>query len=145
MLQKLLNWKMILIFTAIVLGVLSSLEVLQTPNSVLNDVIVQDEGGMYIVKIKTNIPIRYENHFPQGPSDFVQIKVRAVSFAGAKINEYIGEESILPGFIEQVPIKDVAFEGKVNGGPFISLRFKQPIRDPHFMGIFLYIPKNSRS
>jgi len=149
MIQKLLNWKTILLTTVIILGVLSSLQVLQAPDTILDDVIVQEEGGMYVLQVKTNVPVRYENHYPQGPSEFVQIKVRAVSFVGANTNEYMGAESILPGFIEQVPVMDVAFEGNVPGGPYLSLRFKEPIRyqvkeDPDLNGVFLYIPKKSK-
>lgn len=149
MIFKFLNWKTILVSTAIILGVLSSLQVLQAPSSILNDVVVEEEGSMLVLKVKTNVPIRYENHFPEGPSKFVQIKVRAVSLTGADKNEYMGNESILPGFIEQVPVMDVAYEGNVEGGPFLSLRFKEPVRyqvkeDPELNGVFLFVPKKSR-
>lgn len=149
MIFKFLNWKTILIGTAVILALLSSLQVLQAPTNILNDVVVEEEGSMLILKIKTNVPMRYENHFPEGPSKFVQIKVRAVSLTGTDKNEYMGNESILPGFIEQVPVVDVAYEGNVIGGPFLSLRFKEPIRyqikeDPDLNGVFLYIPKKPR-
>lgn len=149
MIQKLLNWKTILLLTVAILAVLSSLQVLQAPDAILDDVIVQEEGGMYVLQVKTNVPVRYENHYPQGPSRFVQIKVRTVSLVGSDMNEYMGAESILPGFIEQVPVMDVAYEGGVPGGPFLSIRFKEPVRyqvkeDPDLNGVFLYIPKKSR-
>ena len=149
MLFKILNWKTILIGTLILLGVLSSLQVIQAPDRILDDVIVEEEGGMYVLQVKTNLPLRYENHYPQGPSEFVQIKVRAVSLFGVDQNEYIGAESILPGFIEQVPVMDVAYEGNVPGGPFLSLRFKEPLRyeikeAPELNGVLLFIPKKSK-
>lgn len=149
MLAKLFNWKTILFGTLATLGVLSSLQVIQAPDSILDDVIVEEEGSMLVLQVKTNVPVRYENHFPEGPSDFIQIKVRAISLVGADQNEYMGSESILPGFIEQVPVIDVAYEGDVPGGPYLSLRFKERMRyqvkeDPDMNGILLYIPKKSR-
>ncbi len=146
MIQKLINWKTILLATFILLVGLSSLQVIQNPERILDDVIVEEEGAMLILRIKTNIPLRYENHFPEGPSKFVQIKVRAISFSGGEGSDFMGNESILPGFVEQVPILDVAYEGSVIGGPFISLRFKEPVsyqikEDPELSGIMLYIPK----
>jgi len=146
MIQKIINWKTILLATIIVLVGLSSLQVLQPPERILEDVTVEEQGSMMVLSIKTNMPIRYENHFPDGPSKFVQIKVRAVSFSGGGGSDFIGNESILPGFIEQVPVVDVAYEGGVKGGPFISLRFKEPINyqikeDPELDGIQIYVPK----
>jgi len=149
MIQKLINWKTILVATFILLVGLSSLQVLQTPERILDDVTVEEEGSMVILRVKTNLPLRYENHFPEGPSDFIQIKVRAISFSGGDGTDFMGNESILPGFVEQVPIIDVAYEGSVKGGPFISLRFKEPINfqikeDPDLNGIQVFIPKNKR-
>ncbi len=146
--KRIFNWKTILVTTVVTLGILSSLQVIQAPDTILDDVIVHEEGSLLVLKVKTNVPIRYEDHFPVGPSDFVQIKVRPISLLGVDKNEYMGSDSILPGFIEQVPIMDVAYEGDVPGGPFLSLRFEEPIRyqvkeDPEMNGIFLFISKKS--
>ena len=146
MIQYLINWKSITLLTIIVFIGLSSLQVLQTPESILDDVTVSEEGSMVILHIKTNIPLRYENHFPEGPSKFIQIKVRAISFSGGEGSDFIGDESILPGFVNQVPIIDVAYEGSVEGGPFISLRFKEPVsyqvkEEPELTGIQVLILK----
>ena len=149
MFLKIFNWKTILIATLATLAVLSSLQVLQAPDRVLNDVIVEEQGGLMVLQIKTNVPLRYENHYPEGPSNYVQIKVRPISLVGANTNETMGNESILPGFIEQVPVEKVAYEGSVPGGPFLSLHFKEPVsyqvkEDPDLSGIFLFITKKSK-
>ena len=150
MIQQLINWKTIALATFIVLVGLSSLQVLQTPERILDDVTVEEEGSMVILNVKTNIPLRYEDHFPESPSNFIQIKVRAISFSGGDGTDFMGNESILPGFVEQVPIMDVAYEGSVKGGPFISLRFKEPVsyqikEDPDLNGVQIFIPKSTRN
>jgi len=148
MIQKFLNWKTIFISTLVVLFVLSSLNILQTPDNILEDVLVTEEGSALVMKIQTSIPVYYVDHYPSGRSSFIQVKVRVVSLLGADKNEYMGSESILPGFIEQVPIIDVAYEGDVPGGPFISMHFKEPVNyqikeDPELKGLFIYISKKA--
>jgi len=148
MLNKILNWKTILIATLATIFILSSLQVLQAPDKILEDVLVSEEGSLIAMQVKTNLPMRYVDHLPEGPSDFIQIRVRPISLLGSDKNEYMGNETILPGFIEQIPILDVAYEGSVPGGPFISLRFKTPVNfqikeDPDLEGIMLYFPKKS--
>ena len=148
MINKILNWKTILIATLATIFVLSSLQVLQAPDKILEDVLVSEEGGLIVMHVKTNLPMRYVDHLPEGPSDFIQIHVRPISLLGAEKNEYMGNETILPGFIEQIPVLDVAYEGSVPNGPFISLRFKTPVNyqikeDPNLEGILLYFPKKS--
>jgi len=147
MLSRYLNWKTVLVITLAVIFIMSSLKVLQAPETIFDDVLVSEEGSLIVMHVKTNLPMRYVDHLPEGPSDFIQIHVRPISLLGADKNEYMGNEAILPGFIEQVPILDVAYEGSVPGGPFISLRFKQPVNfqikeDPDLQGVLLYFPKN---
>jgi len=125
--KNILNWKTIILTTMFVFVMLYSLQVLDTPDKLLDDVLVTQEGNLVVLQVKTNLPIKYENHYPKGPSDFIQVKVRSVSLTDVGRNEYMGNDSILPGFIEQIPIMDVAFEGDVPGGPYISLRFKEPV------------------
>jgi len=149
MLKKYLNWKTILITVLAAIFVMSTLNVLQAPDNILEDVIVSEEGSLIVLHVKTNLRLKYEDHLPsESPSEFIQIRVRPISLVGADKNEYMGNETILPGFVEQIPIMDVAYEGSVPGGPFISLRFKKPVNfqikeDPNLEGIMLYFPKDS--
>jgi len=149
MLNKILNWKTILISILLAIFIMSTLNVIRAPDKIIEDVLVSEEGSLIVMQIKTNLPLRLENTIPQdGPSDFIQIRVRPISFLGADKNEYMGNEAILPGFIEQVPIMDVAYEGSVPRGPFISLRFAEPVNfqvkeDPNLEGIMIYFPKKT--
>lgn len=113
--------------TLAVLGLLYLLDVFTLPEKVLDDVVVFDEGTQVVLQVKFAVGVRYESHFPTGRTDFLQIKLREVSFGGTKKNEYIGGESILPGFAEKVPVLDIAYEPNVPGGPFLSVRFKEPV------------------
>ena len=121
------NWKTIIVGTLAVLALFSGLQMMRSPDRILNDILVEEEGGRLVLQVKFNIPIRYEAHMPQRRGSLVQIKVRPVSFSDTAKNEYLGSESILPGFMAKVPITDVAYEGDVPGGPILTLRFSQPV------------------
>ncbi|MDH5731145.1 MAG: hypothetical protein OEZ58_19345, partial [Gammaproteobacteria bacterium] len=111
MIEKLLNWKIVTGVAFLGLVLLYTFQIVEAPNRLLQDVLVYEEGQKNVLQVKFNLPVRYENHFPQGPSDFVQIKIRPVSLSGVQKNEYIGSDTILPGFLEKVPVSDIAYEG----------------------------------
>lgn len=143
----LMNWKNIIIGTVAALAVFSGLKMLRSPDNILDDVLVSEANGKLELQIKFNIPIRYEDHIPPLRGNLVQIKVRPVSFSDVAKNEYLGSESILPGFMAKVPITDVAYEGAVPGGPFLTLRFSQPVtytisEDSDFSSIILQLEKS---
>jgi len=140
------NWKTVLITTALVLGGLYSLQVLQAPDRILQDVFVFEEGNRVVLQVKFNLPVRYENHFPEKRGDFLQIKIRPIALTGIDKNEFIDKDAILPGFIELVPISAIAYEGDVPGGPFLSLRFSEPVNftvaeDSSMRSIIIHVPK----
>lgn len=142
-----MNWKTILLATIGVLAILSGIQVLRSPNTVLDDILVAKDGSRIVVQVKFNIPIRYVDHFPTRRGQVIQIKVRPVSLSNTQKNEYLGSESILPGFLEQVPITDVAYEGDVAGGPLLTVRFREPVifdvrEESDFTGIDIVINKN---
>ena len=143
-----LNWKSIIIGTIAVLAIFSGLQMLRSPDRILHDVLVEEEAGELVLQVKFNIPVRYEDHMPASRGNLVQIKVRPVSFSDTVKNEYLGSESILPGFMAKVPITDVAYEGDVPGGPLLTLRFSQPVtfqisEGSEFSSIILRLSKKS--
>ena len=122
-----INWKTILVGTIAVLAILSGLQMLRAPDRILEDVLVSDEKDHLQLQIKFGMPVRYEDHFPAGNGSLVQVKVRPVSLTDTAKNEYLGSESILPGFMALVPVTDIAYEGNVPGGPFLTVRFREPV------------------
>ena len=148
--QSRFNIKTIL-FVAVmaVVLLLYSLEVLRTPDRAMEDLLVFEEGDRIVLQVKFGVPVRYESHYPPSEGDFVQVKLRTVSL-GTGDNEYIGRESMLRGFAEQIPVTDVAFEPKVPGGPLLSLRFSDSTRyevaeDLSNKSILIRLPKTSRA
>lgn len=109
----------------IVGGLLLSIQFFRTPDRIIEDLLVFKEGNAVLIQVKFAVPVRYENHFPEGKSDLLQVKVRAIG--AGETREYVGREALLRGFAEQVPLTDVAFEADVPGGPFLTLRFSEAV------------------
>lgn len=140
-----LNWKSILIGTLVLLLLIYLVGLMQTPDKVIEDVVVFEENNRAVLQVKFNMPVRYENHFPESRSRFLQIKLRTITLGEVNRNEYINSDAILPGFLEKIPLADLAFEGKVPDGPYLSLRFREPVsyqvqEDVGLRSIFINLP-----
>lgn len=142
---NLLNWKKILLATLVLLLLIYVVGLMQTPDKVVEDVVVFEENDRVVLQVKFNMPVRYENHFPESRSRFLQIKLRTITIGEVERNEYINSDAILPGFLEKVPLAELAFEGRVPDGPFLSLRFREPVsyqvqEDVGLRSIFINLP-----
>ena len=128
MARKRRNWKVTIPVSILVLLVLMyGLQLVTAPDEVIDDILVFEEGDAVVIQTKFAIPVRYENHFPEGQGKVLQVKVRTVSLTGGDQNQYIGRGALLRGFAERVPLMDVAYEGGVPGGPFVTFRFKRAV------------------
>ena len=141
-----INWKTIIIAAIIVFSGLYLFQLAQTPDRILQDVYVYDEGDRSILQVKFNVPIRYESHLPEKQGRVINIKLRVVTLSGADRNDYIDKNSIVPGFMEKVPVTDIAYEGDVPGGPLLSIRFSEPVQftiaeDSTLRSLLISIPK----
>lgn len=137
----------ILTVVGVVVGLIYAFSALRPPGQVLDDILVFGEGSRAVIQVRFSIPVRYENHVPEKEGEVLQIKVRTVSISGGDTREYRGRESLLRGFAEQVPLIDVAYEGDVPGGPFLTLRFSKPVKyqvreDVSNKSILISVPKS---
>ncbi len=142
---KIINWKIVLLCIGGLLAVLYASQILQMPDTVLDGVTVFEQGDRRIVQVKFNVPVKHEDYFPSDYGEFLQIKVRLVSLISIDKNEYLTKDDILPGHLEMVPISDVAYESNVPGGPFLTLRFDEPVKfqlmeDRSMQSIIISIP-----
>ena len=141
-----LNWKTIIVASLLVFSGLYVIQMLQAPDRILQDVFVYDEGNRSVLQVKFSVPVRYESHVPEKRGRVLNIKLRVVAFSGADRNDYIDESTIVPGFMEKVPVTDIAYEGDVPGGPLLSIRFSEPVsfkiaEDSSLRSLLISIPK----
>ena len=114
----------------------------------LYDVEVSETDQYDVLFIKFNLPMRYTSHFPEGKTDFVQVRLQGLAHAALDKHEHLTRAALDPKHLRHIPLSDVVYEGNVPGGPFLSLRFSVPVvfeiqEDRHLKGIRLLLPKSS--
>lgn len=70
-------------------------------------------------------PVRYLGHFPEGDSDILQVKLRAIGFSEFTENMSLMDQFLSPADSQESMLQDVRYEGNVPGGPFIVVKFKK--------------------
>lgn len=128
MARKRKSWKITLpLSVGAIIAVALGLQFATAPDEIIDDILVFEQGDSVVIQTRFAVPVRYENHFPEGEGEVLQVKVRTVTLTGGDKNQYIGRGALLRGFAEQVPLTDVAYEGGVPGGPFVTYRFSRPV------------------
>ena len=88
--------------------------------------ITKDRSGKNL-ELRFAVPIRFLGHFPESTGDVLQIQFRGIGISGYNKNYSLIDKLIDAGLAKEGMIQDVRFEGAVAGGPFIVVRFVQPV------------------
>lgn len=97
------------------------------PSLVIEDVTAFSENNAVVMQVNFAVPIRYENHFPEHSGEFLQIKLRLISLGKTQWKESLGISKVRPELAKQVGLVNVAFEGDVEGGPFVTFLFARTV------------------
>ena len=92
---------------------------------VIEDVTVTRSDGAYLVRILFSFPVRYQSHFPQDSGEELRVTLTP-SVVGATEEDAVSErESVrLSG---DSPAYEVIWEGDAEGGPFLTVLFREPV------------------
>lgn len=99
----------------------------EKPDKLVADVTLTTSGNQKNLAFDFTTPVRYLGHFPESYGSVVQIKLRAISFEGFTENYSILNDIVKSGSSTDDLIRDVRYEGSVQGGPFIVVRFAKPL------------------
>ena len=89
-------------------------------------VLIREEDNKSI-QIDFSAPVRIVGIFPEKSGDIVQIKLRVIAFG-----EFDENLSILEKFVgieegKEIHVTHMRYEGNVPGGPFLVMKFDQPV------------------
>ncbi len=98
------------------------------------DVYTGAECEPEIAVVQMNIPIRYLSHFPRNTGSQVRIRVRPLTVSALDADRLDDRESRAPAFRRTTLLREATFEGDIQGGPFLSLRFSKKARFHIFQG-----------
>jgi len=99
---------------------------------ILKDIYVEKRDDFVRVEMEFNFPIRYVNHFPQDKGDELRIRLEPLLFEDTRI--LLSRESIkIPYEIEEI-VSEITYEGDIQGGPYLTVRFNEEVRYSVFQG-----------
>ena len=99
----------------------------EKPESLIAEVVLTKDKEVSNLQVDFSSPVRYVGHFPENQGEFLQIKVRAISF-----HEFNENYSLIDMFLKTPEardshIADIRYEGNVPGGPFLIIKFTKPV------------------
>lgn len=99
----------------------------EKPETLVSDVLLTKDKNSSNLQMDFASPVRHIGHFPENEGDILQIKLRAISF-----HEFTENYSVLKKYLQNAKakdynIEDIRYEGNVPGGPFIIVKFIQPV------------------
>jgi hypothetical protein len=99
----------------------------EKPETLVADVVLTKDKEAKNLQVDFASPVRHIGHFPEKQGDLLQIKLRAISF-----HEFNESYSLINTFLQsheakENQIADIRYEGNVPGGPFLTIKFSQPV------------------
>lgn len=93
---------------------------------VLNDLRVSDKEGYLTLEVSFTCTIRYITHFPQESGKELRIKIAPSSLCSKDIDNVggVSNESVRPNAPANQRVTEIAYEGDLDGGPFLVFYFK---------------------
>lgn len=97
-------------------------------DKVLDEVeIVASESNVF-VEVLFSFPLRYRSHFPQDTGDELRIQLQPVRVPVSDVNAVPRREAVIPQYADVASVDEVIYEGDIAGGPYLTVRFTQPVR-----------------
>ncbi len=116
---------LLVFFSLLALG--STVVLFTLPDAMIEDVFIADRPDGFVYTIKLSQAFEVVDHLPQQKTEIVQVALRSTSLFAATVNEYLGSETISSDILQSQLLTDIAYEGWVIGGPYLTIRFKQPV------------------
>lgn len=97
------------------------------PDTLIDDVVLTEDKNGGNIQIEFATPVRYLGHYPDAEGEFLQIKLRAISFHEFDENYSIVNKFLKFNKAKDYNLADVRYEGNVPGGPFLIVKFSEPV------------------
>jgi hypothetical protein len=118
--------KVLVVFACLVAGWLIQAE--PARDRVIASALLKIEGQNTLLEVHLTFPFRYLSHFPQETGEELRIRIQPVSVPSSDLNAAFRREGIAPPDADIAAIDEVIYEGDSAGGPWITVRFNQPVR-----------------
>jgi hypothetical protein len=111
------------------LSLLAAGQVMAQParGRIISDVTVTDKVDRIELGVEFTFPVRYMGHFPEDYGDTIEIQLKAVVVSEVDAGLLPRSESIRLPEAGSVPLLDISYEGDLPGGPYLTVRFHDPV------------------
>ncbi len=117
----------ITISTIAVIGVLVFTTHLLAARVVVDDIRITQEQECYRVKVSFNFPVQYIKHFPYERGEDLRVQLSPILTGTEERAALFTYEKIQLPYDDTGDLIDVAYEGNVEGGPYLTFYFKEPV------------------
>ena len=111
---------------------------------VLGNLQISVEEGYAVIEVGFNFPVRYVRHFPYESGKELRVKLSPISVGAVDQDALFDRESTRPSTGELPILLEVAYEGDMPSGPFLTLLFHQELeylvaQGPDFRSIIIVV------
>ncbi len=96
-------------------------------DKVLDEVSIERSDGDVFVEVLFSFPLRYRSHFPADKSDELRIRMMPVRVPSSDLDAVRRRESVIPQYADAAAVDEVIYEGDIEGGPYLTVRFTRPV------------------
>ena len=105
----------------------SSLQSQPVRDRILDDLDVVETGAGLRVRISLTTRVRYVRHYPYDSGAELSIKITPFSISSDDKDALFRRESMVPFGDAPLSPREVVYEGDIEGGPYLTLFFKQNV------------------
>lgn len=106
---------------------LSSLQSQPVRERILDDLDVTETGASLRMRISLTTRVRYVRHYPYESGTELRIRITPFDVSNDDRQALPRRESLVPSGAGPLLPKEVVYEGDIEGGPYLTLFFKQVV------------------
>ncbi|MCO6413319.1 MAG: hypothetical protein J5I92_11280 [Thiogranum sp.] len=97
-------------------------------DKVLADVEIIKSDGNLVIEVHFSFPLRYRSHFPLDQGDELRIRLEPLLVPPSDLDALFQREAVTPQYTDSVALDQVIYEGDIEGGPYLTVRFTRDAR-----------------
>ena len=97
-------------------------------DKIIDSALLRIDGENTFLDVQLTFPFRYLSHFPQEAGEELRIRIRPVRVPSSDLNAAFLREATVPPNADIAAIDEVIYEGDSASGPWLTIRFTQPVR-----------------
>jgi hypothetical protein len=96
-------------------------------DKILDDVQLVRNDEQLTLQVRFSLPMRYRSHFPQDRGNELRIQLHPIRIPASDLNAVPRREGVVPLYADSAAIDEVIYEGDIEGGPYLTVRFTRPV------------------